>query len=382
MKLVASLILASVFAVSCGSPPPAFPPAEFAPGIAIAPLDEALTFARTTVDGAPHLLAVTAYEGETVTAIDLTQAKGAEVTDPVTLFNEYGYDLLRDFIASHGDVAETVAVESLILPLKLRDTHIAAGTNFAAHAEEAEVEDGPFLFAKYVTPTSFNAPVSAGEALLDYEVELAFVTLNDLTLPDVPETMGLILSNDVTDRATLLRHLNPDDVTSGEGFTTGKSAEGFLPVGNLFVIPRDLETFVAETEIALSVNGKLRQRAPMTMAIWDLPELLRQTEARVDTRWEHQGEDVRLPADGGIVPARTLILAGTPDGTVFQGINRGAIVRGVAGWAFGGWGDSIPDHAIESYITSHKKQGDYLQPGDTVVSRAERVGVIVTAIEE
>ncbi|MBI2422235.1 MAG: fumarylacetoacetate hydrolase family protein [Candidatus Hydrogenedentes bacterium] len=163
--------------------------------------------------------------------------------------------------------------------MRVSDAHIAAGANFTAHAEESAVEDGPFLFAKLVRPTPFNAPVRAGTALLDYEVELAYVTLSDTTLPGVPAHMGLLLANDFTDRATLMRHVNPSDVTTGDGFATGKSAEGYLPVGNLFVIPKDLESFTANIDLKLAVNGALRQSGRMTLAVWDLPELLRQTEA-------------------------------------------------------------------------------------------------------
>lgn len=375
--------IASLVVVSCSEAPREYPAVDFPESIAVAPLDQALTFARIEREDGYHVLAVSAFDTETVTGFILTEALGPEFDDPVAIFNAFGYDALRERIeGGFASALESVPAGELVLPLKLTDAHIAAGTNFAAHAEESAVEDGPFLFAKMVTPTPFNASVSAGDALLDYEVELAFVTLSDLTLPAVPEFMGVILTNDFTNRAALLRHINPDDVTSGDGFTTGKSAEGYLPVGSFLVIPRDLRTFVAGIDLKLAVNGELRQDANMTLAIWDIDELLRQAQARETVRWDYAGEEVSLPIDDGVVPARTLILAGTPEGTVFNGIPRGAMARGAGRWLAGGWGASMADHVIESYIAGERKRKRYLQPGDVVRIQVDRMGTIETTVEE
>ena len=54
--------------------------------------------------------------------------------------------------------------------------------------DEAQVDDGPFLFPKLVTPSGPRAPVSAADRLLDYEVELCWVTLQDL-VPTFGERM-------------------------------------------------------------------------------------------------------------------------------------------------------------------------------------------------
>lgn len=372
-----------VLLAACGADVREYRAAAFPESVAIAQPDEALTFARIEVDGAPQVIAVGAHDLERVTAFNLTEALGSGADDPIALFTAYGYEALRQRIEKGLIEAPIdVPVSDLIPPVELTDAHIAAGTNFAAHAEESEVEDGPFLFAKMVAPTPFDAPVSAGDALLDYEVELAFVTLSEVQLPEVPEFMGIVLTNDFTNRAALLRNVNPDDVTSGEGFTTGKSADGYLPVGNLFVIPRDLESFVEGIDLTLSVNGGLRQHANMTLAIWDVDELMRQIETRAEARWDYNGEKVGLPVEDGAVPARTLILAGTPEGTVFSGIPRGAMAGGVARWVAGGWSRPMTDHVIESYIASARSAGGYLQPGDVVRIQVDRMGVIETPITD
>ncbi len=158
---------------------------------AIAPPAEALTFARTEVDGNVQLLAVVEYRDNTVTALNLTELFDRHFEDPVDLFNALGYEVIRERIESEPTASLIKAdVDTLILPLTLTDSHVAAGTNFAAHAEESSVEDGPFLFAKLVTPTPFNATVSAADGLLDFEVELAFVTLSETPLSEVPKYMG------------------------------------------------------------------------------------------------------------------------------------------------------------------------------------------------
>lgn len=368
---------------ACSTKPLDYPEAGFAETVPVAPLEEALTFARTGSGKATQLWAVSEVRGEMLTGFNLTAALGEHVTDPVTLFLDRGYDDLKAEIESGLETApELIAGEDLTLPLELTDSHIAAGTNFAAHAEESQVEEGVFLFAKEVEPTPFRSTVSAGDRLLDYEVELGFVVLEDAPLPKRPETMGLILTNDFTNRAALMRNLDPNDVTSGDGFTTGKSAPGFLPVGSLFVIPRDLDAFVADTTLRLAVNGELRQEAPMTDWIWDIDEIFRQTEARRDVEWDYQGGKVGLPIVDGAVPARTLVLAGTPDGTIFQGIPTGAMVRGVLRWLAFGWGQTLPDRVIESTIRQEKKSGRYLQPGDKVTIQVDRLGTIETTVVE
>lgn len=376
------MIAAAMLLVACGRTSDLSKHAELPEMIKIARPSEALTFARIQGEAGPELLAVASLSETKAMAFNLTRVLGPDVRDPIALHLDRGYEAVQAEIERGfaGPLLE-IAVDRLILPVDLTDAHIAAGTNFAAHAEESSVEEGPFLFAKLVRPTPFHAPVSAGDGLLDYEVELAFVTLTDAALPKAPETMGLILANDFTDRALLMRHLNPRDVTSGDGFTTGKSPEGYLPLGCLFVIPRDLRKFVAETELQLSVNGEPRQKASMTMAIWDLDELFRQIDARKEAEWEHEGAMVRLPVENATIPARTLILAGTPDGTVFQGIPKSTMAAGLLRWLAFGWNESAVDRVIERYIAGAKKKGNFLQPGDRVSIRVERMGMIETPVE-
>jgi 2-keto-4-pentenoate hydratase/2-oxohepta-3-ene-1,7-dioic acid hydratase in catechol pathway len=345
--------------------------------LVIADPDEALTFAGVYEGKERTVVAVTAYRSGTVEGIDLALALGREASDPITLFHEVGYEGLRRVIGSAPEGARvSVPAARLTLPVDLRDHHVAAGTNFPEHAGDAGVEGGPFLFAKMVAPTGPYDNVSAGAGLLDYEVEVAWVTLAPLRQGDRPDLMGVLLCNDFTDRETLMRHLDPWNIESGDGFTTGKSFPGYLPVGNLFVIPRDPRRFVAELELRLYVGGALRQRSKAREMIWDLDEILAQTWARKDRRWLHRGQQVSLFRDGDAIPERTLLLAGTPHGTIFDGLRTRHYVGGLIGWLLGGWSEPLPSHVVSSYIADARSAGAYLKPGDRIEIHVDRVGVL------
>ncbi len=342
-----------------------------APSLKIAPTSDALSFARL----GKQTIAVSSCTNGRITGLPI----GHSGEDAIRLINRLGYDGVRALIAA-GGTPITANVADLAVPVDLRDQHIAAGTNYREHAEEATVDGGPFLFAKYVTPTSSRATVAVGDALLDYEVELCLVPLI-AARTDQAATGGLILCNDVTDRATLMRNIDPEHPESGKGFTSGKSAPGYLPVGELFIVPRDLDRFVSSVTLQLSVNGQERQRTEAKMWIWDLTRILVEAGALRGREWAYWGGTARLPFDAdGKVPARTLILAGTPGGTVFAGIDARSIGRGLVKWLAGGWGTPFTTHVIESHIALAKQQKRYLQPGDRVTIQVDRLGSLDTRI--
>ncbi len=366
ISLVASIGFAAVYlAWTPAGPVRGVRPSVSAPSVTIAPTSDALTFARLGT----QTIAVSRYVDGEVTGVPI----GTPGEDAITLVNRLGYDGVRALITA-GGASIRARVAALAVPVDLLGTHIAAGTNYREHADEATVDGGPFLFAKYVAPTPSRAPVPAGDALLDYEVELCLVTMAPAT-PGQRATGGLLLCNDVTDRATLLREVDADHPESGVGFTSGKSAPGYLPVGDLFVVPRDLDAFVQGVTLQLSVNGTERQRTTATKWIWDLDRLLVEAGALRDQTWAYWGGTARLPftADGQ-VPARTLLLAGTPGGTVFAGVDVRAIGRGVVRWLAGGWDRPVTRQAIESYIALAREQQRYLQPGDRITIRVDGLG--------
>ena len=340
----------------------------------IAALDQALTFARTS----GKLIAVRAIANGRVTGTDITSL-ATTGEDPISLVNRQGYDSVRTQIEAIVATTE-VADADLIMPVDLTDAHIAVGTNYREHAKESAVEGDPLLFPKLVTPTSWRAKVQAGAALLDFEVELCLVTMKPLGLNE-PATGGLILGNDFTDRATLLRKVDTSNPQSGRGFTSGKSAPGFLPVGNLFVVPRDLKAFVARLTLQLSVNGIERQRAPATDWIWDLDEILRQTRLKKDVTWEWTNGTARLPfTPDGAIPARTLIMAGTPAGTIWQGPGRQDFAFGALDMVLSAFTKPIVKCVIERYIARARRDAFYLKPGDRVTINVDNLGALENTV--
>ncbi|MDO8290527.1 MAG: fumarylacetoacetate hydrolase family protein [Parvibaculum sp.] len=348
------------------------------PALPIASRDVALTFARYRKNGYLHLLLVSSYGPKTVTGTDLTEGSGDVIDDPVSVFGTYGYEGILALVPKRHEV--TVPLQSLDMPVALRTSHIAVGTNFPEHAEESEVTDGPFLFPKEVTPTPFNASISAGDGLLDYEAELCFVTLDNFSLDAPSDHVGLVLCNDVTDRAKLLRHVDPRNITSGKGFTTGKSAPGYLPIGTLFVIPKDVRSFAGKVKLQLWRNGTLKQSAPQSDAIWDFDALLRETKLCKDLSWDYEGRTVSLPVLVNHIPARTGLLAGTPNGTVWQGLAKSALIGGIWDWLAGGWSRPVTHWIVERQIARDKHLGQYLQPGDIVSIRVDGLGELRNAI--
>ncbi|MDF1848881.1 MAG: fumarylacetoacetate hydrolase family protein [Parvibaculaceae bacterium] len=344
--------------------------------IEIADPSEALTLARVSVNGSPQLMSVSSYVDGDVSGVVLTGAPD----DPITAFQALGFEGLDTLISESGTQLETSASD-LLIPVSLTDRHIAAGTNFPEHAEEATVEDGPFLFTKAVQPTKAGELPYSENWLLDFEVELCFVGFDVIDLNNPPEHVGLFLCNDFTDRAALLRHLDPFDPASGKGFTTGKSAPGFMPIGDLFVIPRDRKSFVPDIELTLSVDGKERQRAFQRQAVWNFEEMLGQIDQRRDMVWDYRGTPIMLPLDNGTIPLRTALLGGTPSGTIFQGdIGLSVYLRAAFSWLFGGWDRSIVQWVIETVIEDAKASGDFLKPGNQVVLHADKLGTVETLI--
>ena len=303
----------------------------------VAPPGEALTFARR---GRELLLVLAVADGR-VEAVALPEAD-----DPIALLERTGAAELRATVEARPRVS--VALGELGLPAELGAVHIAAGANFRAHGDEVGVEE-PFLFPKLVEPTPFASEVSPA-ARLDYEVELCFVALRPLaSAADVPGRFGVLLCNDFTDRWTLVKGMLRPAEMGTRGFADAKGRPGFLPVGAFLVVPDDLDAFLGGVTLELWVNGALRQRSPARAMIWDLPTLVERSFAWRERPYHHAGR-VRsiLPSEAGI-PARSLVLSGTPGGVIFQPTNL--------------WRGSL-----------------YLKPGDEVVARANGLGALQSRV--
>lgn len=309
----------------------------------IADPDRALTFARQRVDGGHRLLLVTGFRDGAFQALDLNAHFASRAQSPLELLAAHGYDALRNSARTAGATLRVPEHELDVPVAPLGDRHVAAGANFAAHGAEAGIDE-PFVFPKRAAPTPWNAPVPVGEARrLDYEVELCFVPLGEIDAAGGRPELGILLCNDFTDRWALVRGMAAGEGEIGtRGFADGKGAPGFLPVGPLLLVPRDLEELHPEIELSLWVNGRLRQRSHAGAMIWDPSEIIDQSFARTDWSFDFEGQGTKLLPEGRITP-ETLVLSGTPEGVVFRLVNV---------W----WGPA------------------YLHPGDRVDARATWLG--------
>lgn len=347
----------------------------------IADPSDALSFARFSKNGQAALMLVETYQDNRVHGKDLSTLLDGSIDDPISLLQKYTYAEIQSATSNGAGLeAVTVPVADLLMPVALTDDHIAVGTNFPAHAEEATVEEGPFLFPKRVAPTNARSSLSAGKGLLDFEVELCFVAIDTVNLSSKQGRVGLLLCNDFTDREKLMHHLDAFDVTSGKGFTTGKSAPGFMPVGNLFVVPKDHRAFSESLTLTLYHNGELAQQATQSDAIWDFDDLMTQIKLRSGTRWKYQGEQVSLAVEEGKISPRTAILAGTPAGTLFKGLPRKFQALGALDWMLGGWDKPLPYWIVSRYVANAKVEKTYLQPGDNVEIHVDGLGEMTTSI--
>lgn len=352
-------------------------------GVALADPAVALTFARIATATGTTVLAVTDYSGGEITGIDLSAATGTAQPEPITAFHAFGYETLRAIATDASHPRVTVEASAALTAIETHTHHVGTGTNYVEHQEEATIRE-PYLFPKMGAITDSNEPLAAGDGgLLDYEVELGLVAMNDITVETgVPEYMGLMLTNDWTDRELLVSQIDPDNLTDAAGFTNAKSQPGFFSTGDLFVIPADWQTYYRDLELDLFVNGDLRQRAHPADMVWDAVTLIERTLAIGDRTWDSDGVPTPLTAEPGVISRGTIIQSGTPEGVIYRAPDTRQRVLGFMEYAasFGTNADSVVDSALKVYVREAHEAGVYLQPGDTIVTRADGLGHIFTDI--
>ena len=345
-------------------------PEGAANSIVIAARSEALTFARFRRQSATALMLVENYTDGVLRGIMIHEDSEESVRDPIALFRDLGYAHIEGLAGAPIDVRE----EDLIVPFDGTSCQIAIGGNYPKHAAETAIAEN-FLFPKLNAPGGFLEPVPAGEGLLDHEVELGFVSLGPICNHSVIQHIGLVLASDYTDRATLLRKVDPRNVTSGKGFTEAKSKAGYMPVGNLFVIPKDFRTFYRTLRMKLYVDGQLHQDAKPEEMVWGIDRMIQQTFQDEGRAWECGGRYVSLPVRDGELAARTILLSGTSDGVILRKPSSRQLVLGLLEAALGGF-RNMQAVLIEPAVREAQEQRRYLQPGMQVVVRADKLGII------
>lgn len=343
----------------------------------IAPFNKALTLTLVeTPDGIDTLL-VTGRNGDTLTAVNLSDLLHIRADDPLLVFSEIGPAKLRSLLNS--ETAE-FRVSDLVIPRGLSSQHMAAAANYKAHGAEGGL-DSVFLFPKYSLPTdgSFSIPVCSGQ-LMDYEIEICarfdrqIQSMEDFSKAHV----GLFLCGDFTDRATLMRKIDKENWESGAGYTDAKSGAGLFPIGPLVVVPDDWSSFIQEIELKLTVNGGIRQQSSAAEMRLNLAEIMALALAPdTSMHWSFGDQPIALLEDDTLYRGQS-ILTGTPEGVVFRPPDTLFIATSVFNWVLSGsfLKGGVTDFIIEKYIDDRLSAKTYLQPGDKIAMSATYLGEV------
>jgi 2-keto-4-pentenoate hydratase/2-oxohepta-3-ene-1,7-dioic acid hydratase in catechol pathway len=171
----------------------------------------------------------------------------------------------------------------LLEPIVPRKNIIAVGRNYRDHAREFSdsgfdasekqmIPDHPVIFTK--APTSVIGPdepiVLANDptGTTDYEGEMAVVigrSARNVSANDaLDHVFGWTIVNDVTARDLQKRHVQ---------WFVGKSPDTFCPIGPVITTVDELPD-IGASWLRTTVNGELRQEAPISDLIFDVPTLI------------------------------------------------------------------------------------------------------------
>jgi len=279
---------------------------------------------------------------------------------------------------------------------------VAAGLNYAAHAEEAGGGD-VFLFPKPVAPSAPYGvvPLPSGEVLLDYEIELGFVLTSEVRLRDLPSREELLahsaffVANEISNREPIIRE-KPLSGTS-TGFVEGKGQPGFLPAGPWLVRGRELfaalsacggEGLGLRLEVDEGAGFVVRQASSSARMILDPHALLVRLAEWVEAhglrspmplRWRGKTRYYPLALDPQAphLPAGSLLLTGTPDGVALRVPDALALTgRGLLHLR----GPIEQFRQEELARAAAGAPGGYLAAGDRVRARIDGLGAQIVRI--
>lgn len=349
----------------------------------ILPLDEGLTLAEVRSDGLDTIVVLRDH-GDRISAINVTEVTGVEGGIADT-FHRQGFEGIRRIAeTAPPNKVRTYRLDQLLSPAGNGEHHIALGFNYPEHADEIEEEHEPFLFLKMVQPSREAVIATEPGVLLDYEVEICFRPMSDLTdISAASEThFGIFLCGDFTDRAELLRGIDLDNMRSGRGFSAAKSKSGYFPTGPYLVIPKNRQSFINQLSFELWVNGERRQSATAGEAIWSLDRSIEELFTANRYNWPtHSSKSYRwLPND--VLTSDMTILSGTPEGVIMRPPSLGfKLTSGIVYLATGAFLDTdVRSYAIRRYINMLSRKGIFLQPNDQVRMEARHLGGINVVI--
>jgi 2-keto-4-pentenoate hydratase/2-oxohepta-3-ene-1,7-dioic acid hydratase in catechol pathway len=340
----------------------------------------AFTFAQTRAeDGKVSTLIVASFDEETIQAVDLTTLGAPPDVDVFDAIATIADVRLQEALAQPA-LRSAYPIADLLPAAGSADRHLATGTNFPEHAKEAAI-DKVFNFPKFGAASPARTSVELWpEGLLDYEVEIC--TRFDRDIKSVADfdaaRKGFFLCGDFSERATLMRLVNPDDVGSGQGFSDAKSAAGFFPTGPFLIVPRDWWAFVKSERIGTRVNGQVRQDAQGEEMTLDFRELVEKALTGGGGRYVYRGAAVPLLVDETI-PRGSTVMSGTSEGVIFKPPTVSDFIVGTMIHVFTGpmlRGGSLIKTVVEVFIRKERHARRYLQESDVVEHLSSSMGDI------
>ena len=346
--------------------------------------EDALTLSRYLKDGKVHTLAVLEDDGKRITGIDLSELLSRYDRNSFDIIKGLEFSTVVRHIRS-GSNKVSIQYDELLPCVEGKD-HVAIGINYAEHGKETG-QVKPFMFPKFVqTDPAIHKIKYQNEWLLDHEVELGIVFPSAIcSSADLDHMMiGFMVVNDFTDRATLLRKMDSQNVTGGKGFPDAKSKEGFLPTGPYMVIPKNWRDFVTELQLQLSVNGEIRQKGSAKDMVWNIDEIIRRTLLEKGKKESYYQDGMVKLFEGECIPPNSIIITGTPSGVVFNAPGGGFIFSHVLRYIFSGkfFGSKMHPYIAGQYLKKELENPHYLKPGDRVESSINYLGTIATSIDK
>lgn len=271
---------------------------------------------------------------------------------------------------------------------------VGAGLNYDDHAKETGISE-EILFPKPTLPTGPYATLAqvpkvdgkqGSVCLLDYEVEIAFVLLEDLDLRAVPggtflwDKLAFFAVNDVSDREPIV-------LDRTRGYTRAKARPGFLPSGPWLVagwnlVPRTKEGGTEPLLLSLSTREASKVPSPwvqrqyassgdMTIGPRVILDSLQYRDPAAEACRRNGAVCSMKDVDGidrpmqhdGLLPAGSIVLTGTPGGTAIKepplATKLGYFLRANLDLA------RARELAVAD-LTGHRSELGYLEPGDEV----------------
>ncbi len=354
--------------------------------ISMLPPSAGLTLAQTRNGrGEAVTLLVTAMREGGIRAIDLSSAGARPGADMFEAVAAVGAQKLSELQKAGG--GRDYAMKDLLSPAGTGERHIASGTNFREHQEEASIAS-VFNFPKFGPASPAVSTVKLKpRVLLDYEVEICVAF--DRAIASVADfdaaKKGFFVCGDFSDRAMLVERIDRANMASGVGFSDAKSGSDFFPTGPVMVIPNDWASFVDAERITTKVNGAMRQDARGGEMILDFRELTEKAlRDRDDTRYVYAGQHVTL-FGGQAIPRGSVLMSGTSEGVIFRPPTPEDFAEGGKRTRASGAAPSEQAEVravLDVFIEREMAAKRYLQPGDVVQHAGSSLGALsVTVVD-